>query len=402
MDLLKKVVFGSVEHRIYIDYVVDQFSSVKVDKMKPAIRHIMRLSVYQLLYMDNIPESAVCNEAVKLVKKRKMIRLTGFVNGVLREIIRKKTSIELPDKKADIAKYLSVKYSFDLALTKYLLKEMTPPKTLEKYLSKSNEEAPITIRANHHKVTTDELIEGLKKEGGVTYERGKWLEDALHISGFDRLTKLQCFLNGDFVVQDESSMLVGEIGYDESVKTVIDVCSAPGGKALHIADKIGSEGVVKAYDVSDYKLSLIKQNIDRLGYKNIEVNLGDGRVLNTSLISSADLLIADVPCSGLGIIRKKPDIKWHASEEKVNGLVGLQREIMANVKQYVKPGGVMIYSTCTITKAENEDNVRWFLETYKDYELEVIEGPPYVNDKLGMVTLLPITNGPDGFFLLLS
>lgn len=396
------MVFGSVEHRIYIDYVVDQFSSVKVDKMKPAIRHIMRLSVYQLLYMDNIPESAVCNEAVKLVKKRKMIRLTGFVNGVLREIIRKKTSIELPDKKADIAKYLSVKYSFDLALTKYLLKEMTPPKTLEKYLSKSNEEAPITIRANHHKVTTDELIEGLKKEGGVTYERGKWLEDALHISGFDRLTKLQCFLNGDFVVQDESSMLVGEIGYDESVKTVIDVCSAPGGKALHIADKIGSEGVVKAYDVSDYKLSLIKQNIDRLGYKNIEVNLGDGRVLNTSLISSADLLIADVPCSGLGIIRKKPDIKWHASEEKVNGLVGLQREIMANVKQYVKPGGVMIYSTCTITKAENEDNVRWFLETYKDYELEVIEGPPYVNDKLGMVTLLPITNGPDGFFLLLS
>lgn len=156
--------------------------------------------------------------------------MTGFVNGVLREIIRKKTSIELPDKKADIAKYLSVKYSFDLALTKYLLKEMTPKKTLEKkYLSKSNEEAPITIRANHHKVTTDELIEGLKKEG-VTYERGKWLEDALHISGFDRLTKLQCFLNGDFVVQDESSMLVGEIGYDESVKTVIDVCSAPGGR----------------------------------------------------------------------------------------------------------------------------------------------------------------------------
>lgn len=393
---IKKVVFGVIEQRIYLDYVINQFSKVKVKKMKPAIRHIMRLSVYQLLFMENIPESAVCNEAVKLVKKRNMYRLSGFVNGVLRSVIRSKSDIRLPDRHEDVLTYLSVKYSYDNDLIAYLLNDISE-ESVEQFLAVSNEEAPVTVRPNLQRCSTDELKNALEADG-VQITGGKWLESALHISGYDRITSLDSFEKGLFQVQDESSMLVGHVAYEEGMTSIIDVCSAPGGKALHVADLMGSVGVVKAYDVSDHKLNLIRENVNRLGYETVQVSLADGTVFDESLENSADLVIADVPCSGLGIIRKKPDIKWNAGVDKIENLVELQRDIVQNVKRYVRPGGVLVYSTCTITDAENTGNVEWFLSNNPDFQLVAIEGP-YADDESGMVKLMPITQGPDGFFI---
>ena len=390
---IKKVVFGTIENRIYIDWVIDRFSKVKVRKMKPAIRHTMRLSVYQLLFMPNVPQSAVCNEAVKLVKKRKMHRLTGFVNGVLRSVIREMDTINLPDKDREGLKYLSVKYSYEEEVIKLLLEDMSFEEA-ESFLEVSNSEAPLTGRLNPAKGSQSALEEALKKEN-VTISQGLWLTEAFHIQGVDRLADSQAFMRGLFQIQDESSMLVGYIGVASNPAVVLDMCSAPGGKATHIAGLL-PESKVHAYDVSVKKTDLIKENVSRLGLENVIVGEGDATQRNESLVNKADLVIADVPCSGLGILRKKPDIKWHTSEEKIQSLISLQRDIISNVKDYVKPGGVLIYSTCTVLSKENEDNVRWFLENNGDFELLPIEGP-YAAE--GMVKLKPMAEGPDGFFI---
>lgn len=393
---IKKVVFGTIENRLYLDYVINQYSQVKVHKMKPAIRHTMRLSTYQLLFMPNIPKSAVCNEAVKLVKKRKMMRLTGFVNGVLRSIIRGLDSLELPSKKEDFNQYLSVKYSFDLPVVALLVAELGP-EGAEDFMAVSIEEAPLTVRVNQTKGHVADMQKALEAEG-VTMAKAQWLEDAFYLTNMDRLDHSLAFKKGLFQVQDESSMLVGTIGAEGKPSTVLDLCSAPGGKTTHIADLVGSGCQVKAFDVSKKKIALIQENIERLGLSNVSVKVGDARVSNPELVDQGDLVIADVPCSGLGILRKKPDIKWHTTKKKIEDLVVLQREILDNAKSYVKPGGVLLYSTCTIMKAENAENVQWFLENNKDFERLPIEGP-YAEDKTGFVNLKPKSEGYDGFFI---
>lgn len=392
---IKKLVFGTIERQLYLDYVINQFSSVTVAKMKPAIRHTLRLSVYQLLYMENIPPSAVCNEAVKLIKKRKMFRLTGFVNGVLRTVIREKDRITLPDEQENPVTYLSVVYAFTEELVAMLMADMGYEAT-KAFLEASNEEAPLTIRVQKSNGSKEALLEALAKES-IDAKPGKWLEDALHIEGYDRVPEIKAFEQGLFQVQDESSMLVALSGVDVATKRVLDVCSAPGGKALHASDILGDEGQVKAYDLTPKKVALIEENLQRLGPKNLSVAVGDATKCNEALVGWADTVIADVPCSGLGIIRKKPDIKWHVSREKIQALTELQRQILSNVKAYVKPGGLLIYSTCTVTRQENDDNVRWFLSENEAFTLEAIEGP--YADKDGVVRLMPMKKGPDGFYI---
>lgn len=391
---IKKLVFGVIEQRIYLDYVINQSSKVKVKKMKPAIRHIMRLSVYQLLFMDQVPDSAVVNEAVKLVKKRKMHALTGFANGVLRAIIRTKDAIKMPDETKDPITFLSVTYSYPLDVVEYLLKTMTMDE-VKSFLAVSNEPAPMTIRHNPLRGTKEELIQSLK-EDDILVKEAKWLDEAMYIEGINRVNELKAFKEGLMTIQDESSMLVAHTAYEEGIKKVIDVCSAPGGKATHIATLMSGKGQVLAYDVSDYKTNLIKENVSRMKLNNVRMLVGDATESNSDLVESADVVIADVPCSGLGIIRKKPDIKWHLNLKKIADLVNIQQAILKNVKSYVKPGGVLVYSTCTITKEENENNVEWFLENNPDYVVEAIEGP-YAKD--GKVSLLPVSASHDGFFI---
>jgi len=392
---IKKVVFGTIEQQIRIDYAIDSFSKIKVNQMKPAIRLTLRLSVYQLLYMENVPDSAVCNEAVKLIKKRKMHRLTGFVNGVLRTIIREKDRIQWPEKD-DFLTYLSVEYSFKPEIIQLLLEDYDA-EVVENFLSVSNEQAPLTIRVQKTNVTKEVLMDALEKEN-VAVTQGRFIDEAMHIGQIDKINLLNSFSQGYFQVQDESSMMVADAGFEEGMTCIMDLCSAPGGKTMHLADKLEGKGQVFAFDISDKKLDMVRENYARLKLENIVDKINDATVLNHEFIGMGDLVVADLPCSGLGIIRKKPDIKWHITIERIESLKKLQQDMLEVAKNYVKPGGVLIYSTCTVTKAENQDNVAWFLEKNKEFELEPIR-KSYSDSKTGMVTMMPISNGPDGFFI---
>lgn len=376
---------GTIEKQLELDYIINQFSKTPVKKQKPFIRCLLRMSVYQLKYMDNVPASAVCNEAVKLAVRRSFAPLKGFVNGVLRNISRNLDNISYPDESKDVFKYLSVKYSFP----EWLLMKWADEydiETVKRILNGFENEKSTYIRCNTSKVTPDELKKELLSEKITVSEVTKDLGYAFKISDYDYLMDIRAFAEGWFQVQDISSMLAGEGGIIGENDYIIDVCAAPGGKSINAALK-AVNGYVEARDISDYKVSLIENNIERLGISNISCKVWDATVKDEEAINKADVVIADLPCSGLGIIGRKPDIKYNASEESLQSLAQLQRNILSVIWDYVKPGGYMIYSTCTINKNENQDNVEWFCN---NFPFEIVGEP---------VTILPDETHTDGFFI---
>lgn len=387
---LTRVSEGTLEHMIELDYIINQFSKVKVNKMKPVIRNIMRMSVYQLKYMDSVPASAACNEAVKLAKKRGFASLGGFVNGVLRNISRNLSEIVYPDETTEPVKAVSVRYS----APEWLVEQWNEAYGMEKtkqILEAFLQEAPVTIRTNLQKITPEELLKRLKEEGvkatPVTVEGYPALDYAFTIEDYDYLNALKSFQEGLFYVQDISSMMVAELAAPKKGDFVIDVCAAPGGKSLHIAEKLKGSGHVEARDLTEYKVGLIQENMLRHQAQNMTAVQMDATVLNPESIEKADIVIADLPCSGLGILRKKTDIKYKMTLEKEKELVALQRQMLDVVCQYVKPGGVLIYSTCTIHRGENEENVAWFVDNHPEFVVEKME------------QLFPGKAYGDGFFL---
>lgn len=381
---ITRVVEGTLEHMIEIDYIINQFSKVKVNKMKPVIRNIIRSAVYQLKYMDSVPNSAVCNEAVKLAVKKGFGTLKGFVNGVLRNIERNLEQIVYPDQ-SDLTEYLSVRYS----MPKWILEQWLTDydiNTVETMLKDFQSEKPTCIRCNLNRNTKDELMQNLKSEG-VTVQEHPMLPYALWISDYNYLGELQSFQNGDFQVQDSSSMLVTEWAKPKKGDYIIDVCAAPGGKALHMADKLAGTGHVEARDLTEYKIGLIQENIMRSGMHNIEAVRQDATEFTQESVDKADIVIADLPCSGLGVLGKKTDLKYKVTAAMQEELITLQRKILKNVQSYVKQGGTLLYSTCTIHKGENEENVKWFLEQYPAYELMLEK------------QMLPGIDPSDGFFI---
>lgn len=404
---ITRICEGTLERLITIDYIIDQYTRIKIKKMKPFIRNLLRLSVYQIKFMDQTPDFAVCNEAVNLAKKRGFRNLSGFVNGVLRGIIRDPKKIIFPDEKKSPVKFLSITYSMPEWLISNLLKQYDYP-TIKVMLESFLKEKKTTIRCNLNQISADKLKISLEK-AGLDVEMGRYLPYALHISKFDSLDKLEEFKKGYFQVQDESSMLVGQItDVEKKMKKsskilVIDVCAAPGGKSLHIAEKLKENGRVVARDISEQKVSLIQENMKRLHIDNIEVQIHDALQLDNKMIEKADIVIADLPCSGLGVIGKKPDIKYNMNQEIQQKLIVLQRNILEIVQKYVKPGGTLLYSTCTVNKEENIDNVTWFLERFK-YKLDSIES--YLPETLksestkeGYIQLIPGIHDTDGFFI---
>ena len=375
---------GTLEHLIELDYIIDSFSKTKVRKMKPMIRSILRMSVYQIKYMDSVPDSAVCNEAVKIAKRHGFGQLSGFVNGVLRNISRNISDVRYPDQK-DMVRFLEVKYSMPQWIVKQWINDYGMEKT-EQILKGFDRENPLSIRTNTLKCTPEELRDKLKTEG-VTVEPVKDLDYAFYISGFDYLNGLQSFEDGLFYVQDVSSMMAAELAAPKENDYVIDVCAAPGGKSTHLAEKLKGTGMVEARDLTDYKVDLIRDNIDRHELHNMKAVLMDATSYDEASVNKADVLICDLPCSGLGVLGRKTDIRYKISPEQEKELMELQRQILDTVHQYVKPGGTLVYSTCTIDKMENEDNVRWFADKYKDFVLKEER------------QLLPGQLGGDGFFL---
>ncbi len=406
---ITRVTEGTLEHLIEIDYILNQFSKVKVNKMKPVIRCILQSSVYQLKYMDSVPDSAVCNEAVKLATKKGFHTLKGYVNGVLRNIARNLSCITYPDK-TDLVQYLSIRYSMPAWILKQWLDaydEVTVEAMLEDFL----QEKPTTIRCNLNQCTVEELIASLEQEG-VAVRQHPYLSYALQISDYDYLVELQSYRKGMFYIQDISSMLVSEIADPNEGDTVIDVCAAPGGKALHMAEKLNGTGHVEARDLTDYKVHLIQENIERTGVTNMNAVRRNATESDENSFEKADIVIADLPCSGLGVLGKKTDLKYKMSEKTQSELVELQRRILSNVQNFVKPGGTLVYSTCTIHKGENVDNVEWFLKQFPDYVLASIEDklcealrdsdkekPDLQDKKQGYLQLLPGVHESDGFFI---
>ncbi len=398
---ITRVSEGTIENQIQIDYIINQFSKVKVKKMKPLIRNLLRMSVYQLKYMDSVPASAVCNEAVKLAGKRGFSTLKGFINGVLRNISRNIDEVKYPDREKEESLYLSVMYSMPQWIVDKWIKEYGV-ETTEIILNGFLESDVVTARCNTSKVTVDELIEQLKSEN-VKAKKIQYLDYAIKISDFDYIAAIDSFNKGLFQIQDVSSMLVVESAGIKKNDYIIDVCAAPGGKCLHAADKLENTGHVEARDLTDMKVQLIEENIERSGFSNIEAVVFDALELDEESVEKADVVIADLPCSGLGIIGKKTDIKYKMTEEKQAELAVLQREILSVVQNYVKPGGVLMYSTCTINKSENEDNVKWFVENYP-FELESLDGvlsESLCNEdtKRGYIQFLPGIHKTDGFFI---
>lgn len=379
---INRLSLGTIECRIEMDYILNQYSKTPVNKMKPLIRRIMRMAVYQIIYMENVPDSAACNEAVKLAAKRGFTGLKGFVNGVLRNISRNKDNITYPDKAKETKKYLSVKYSMPEWIIELWNTSMSYEE-IEDILAGMKKDKKTYIRCNTLKGSTD-YIKKILEEEGVTVTEVSGLSYAYEISGYDYLTALKSFNEGLYQIQDISSMMAGEYVKPSTDSLIVDVCAAPGGKSINAALKLaeaaydnkdipesgiskevlkGITGRVIARDVSDYKASLIDDNVARLGIPYIDVEVHNALEFDEELEGKADIVIADLPCSGLGIMGRKPDIRYNITKEKIDDIISLQRDILKVVSRYVKTGGTLVYSTCTINRAENEDNADWICNT---------------------------------------
>ena len=380
-----RVCEGTLENMILIEYIINQFSKVKVNKMKPVIRCILRSSVYEMKYMDSVPISATCNEAVKLAQKKGFHNLKGFVNGVLRNISRNLENISMPDKEKEPISWLSVTYSIPEWLVEKW-KNLYEVSQLEEIFQAFLEKSATSIRVNTEATTKEALIRELEAENITVIENAE-VPDALYIDGYDFLAGIPAFEEGKFYVQDVSSMLVSLWAEPKEGAQVLDVCAAPGGKSIHMAQLLHGTGMVEARDLTEYKVTLIEENIERCGLKNICARQADARVLEKDKVGTMDIVIADLPCSGLGVIGKKPDIKYKMTSEKCQELAVLQKEILHTVQHYVKAGGVLMYSTCTINPQENEDNVRVFLKEHPEFVLERQQ------------QILPKKGKNDGFFL---
>ncbi len=398
---ITRVVEGTLEHMIQLDYIIERFSKVKVKNMKPVIRTILRMSVYQLKYMDSVPDSAVCNEGVKLASQKGFYNLKGFVNGVLRSVARNLDKVAYPDKDTHPLAYLVVTYSMPEWILKDWL-ELYGVDTVESICREFQKEKMTSIRCNLEKATIQEITESLKAQD-ITVRTVPYLDYALEIGGYNYMKAIEAFKKGWFQVQDVSSMLAVEAAAPAWGDYCLDVCAAPGGKSLHLADKLKGSGHVEARDISEHKVHLMQESIERIGAINMTATVADATIFDPSCVEKADVLLADVPCSGLGVIGRKADIKYKMSPAKQEEIVKLQRKILDTVYPYVKKGGTLLYSTCTIGARENQYNVKWFLDHYP-FRLESID--PYLCPELrskttaaGYLQLLPGIHQSDGFFI---
>lgn len=393
-----RLVEGTLERLLEMDYIINRFSKTKVNKMKPFIRNLLRISVYQLKYMDGTPDSAVCNEGVKLAGKKGFHGLKGFVNGVLRNIAREKENIEYPKEELSA---LEIRYSVPKWLIEDLWNSYGKEQT-KKVLDSSFLEKGTIVRCNRKKQSPEELMEILEKEG-VKVTRHPYLSYGLILKDYDYLGKLKSFQEGRFSVQDISSMLVAEIGAQFKPEYVLDLCGAPGGKALHMAELTEKDTRIEVRDVSEGKVELIEENIRRSGYENVITKVMDATVADLESRDKADVVIADLPCSGLGVMGKKKDICYKTTREDVSYLAELQRKILKNAVEYVKPGGILLYSTCTIEKEENLDNFKWILDNFSyepvDFSSYLAEELQADTTKEGYLQLLPGVYDSDGFFI---
>ncbi|MCI9338427.1 MAG: 16S rRNA (cytosine(967)-C(5))-methyltransferase RsmB [Lachnospiraceae bacterium] len=358
---IKRLTEGTLERGLELDYYINAYSSLPVDRMRPLMRCLMRMSVYQLLYMDAVPDSAVCNEACKLAAKRGFGRLKGFVNGVLRTISRNKDRLSLPDEESNPILHDSVKYSMPQWLVELWQREYGREITRE-ILGGLLAIHPISLRFSPDVSGEErESLCGMMREMGMEVEESPYLPYVCLVRHAEGAEALPGFREGKCTVQDISSVLAVEAAGIRETDFVVDVCAAPGGKSI-LAGQMASKGSVLARDLSPEKIGRIRENADRMKAGNIEVRMFDGTQTDETLLGRADVVLLDVPCSGFGVMGKKRDIKYRIRPENLDSLQALQKRIVKASAGYVKPGGTLVYSTCTIHSGENQAMVRFLTE----------------------------------------
>lgn len=394
------LVYGVLERLITLDYIIRKLSSVPFRKIEISTLIILRMGIYQILYMDKVPDSAAVNECVNLAKKKKLFKSSGFINGLLRSFIRTENKMILPPK-SDKIKYLSVKYSCPEYLVKLWLDAYCEKLTVS-ILESLSGRPPLTIRVNTLLTDSDSLIQNLREEG-VEAEASAVCKDMLTIKNSGAVDKLKAYELGEFFVQDTASAICAQVTGAKSGDVVFDVCSAPGGKSFAMAINMENKGTIKAFDLYPHKIRLINSGAKRLAVSIIEASVRDA-AKDTTFADEADVVLCDVPCSGFGILRRKPEIRYR-KEQNFSDLPSVQLEILQNSSKLVKAGGTLLYSTCTLNPAENKDVVESFLNANPQFTEKKISLPDGVERQFdepdNMLTLFPRADSSDGFFIAL-
>lgn len=365
---IKTVVYGTTRYLYTIDQIIKPLSKIKLKKIHPSVLNIIRMSLYQLIYMDHIPSHAVVNEGVNLAKEKSNNGAVSFVNGLLRNFIRNQdTYLDFSNK--SYIERMALTYSFPIWLVKSI-RDSYKDYNIEDILDNFNKESIFGIRANT--LTNDkEILKNKLKTNGYKAEFMSYSKDGLIINNPNNIFKTSLFKDGDFYVQSESSQYVSELIMKYiNGNRILDLCASPGGKITHIYEKLNGQGEFLACDINSNKVSLIQENLKRLKHKNIKTCVNNGEVLNEKFVDYYDLVIVDAPCSGLGLLRKYPNIKQDKTENTIKSLREIQYNILKNASKYVIKGGIISYSTCTFTKDENEDIIKQLLDEESQFTLE--------------------------------
>lgn len=393
--LCSRIVYGVMQNRMLLDFYIGAYCTQKPDHLQPPLLEILRIGAYQIIYLDKIPDSAAVNTSVELAKLAKRWQASGLVNAVLRKLSQNKKALPPVPERDDVQR-LSIQYSHPKWFVKRLV-SLLGREEAERFLACDNQIAPITVQVNPLKTTLEALTEELQ-QAGISVQPHSWVPDCLELSGTGDLAALPSFREGKFLVQDSAARLVSLIAGIRPGQKVLDVCAAPGGKSLSAAFAMAGNGSIVACDLHENKLKRIQESADRLGVNIITTQAADGRVFRPEWEASFDTVLVDAPCSGLGIIRKKPDTRYKKADDLFT-LPVVQAAILDNAARYVRPGGTLVYSTCTILPEENEQVTEAFLAEHADFGLEPFELPLPVGKSDGSLTLWPQRHDTDGFYI---
>lgn len=393
-----ELVYGTLRRQRTLDALIDLLGKKKAAQQPPDLRIILHLGLYQLRYLNRIPDSAAVNTSVELAKENGIARLGGVVNGMLRGYIRKAElgdPLELPE---DPVSRLGISHSFPDWMVKVWLEQL-PPEEVDRLLNWFNQSPKLDLRVNFHKTTVEE-VEAAFKEKNIAVTRIPGVPQGLRLESAGAVTDLPGYKQGWWVIQDSSAQLVSHLLDPQPGETIIDACAAPGGKTTHIAELMGDKGKIIACDRAEKRLNKVRENAARLQLKSINIQVEDSRNA-AQFVNQADRVLLDAPCSGLGTLHKRPDIRWRKTFESVAELFSLQRELLEQVATWVKPKGVLVYATCTLNLSENEKIVESFLENNPDWSIQFPSDVMYKNLLMpkGWIKVYPHLHDMDGFFM---
>ena len=395
---ITELVYGTIKAKATIDWMIGHYINRPLDKIAPVILNILRMGMYQIFFLSKIPVSAACNQSVELTKKYGHTGTVKFVNAVLRNAGRSPEKIVYPDRQKHTAKFLALTYFHPEWLVKRWIKRLGV-EAAEELCRINNLTPPLCLRTNTLKNTREELLMILEKEG-VSAEPSKWTPEGIVCHSYPALSTLKSLRDGLFQVQDESSMLVAHVLDPKPGEFIIDTCAAPGGKSTHIAALMQNKGRLLSADIHDHKLTITRENAERLGITMIETKVLDATTIGNQYPSQADRVLVDAPCSGLGVLRRKADSRWRKEESMLRELPILQQEILRSAAECVKVGGILVYSTCTTEPEENQQVVEKFLQDRPNFALEKTSSfIPTPVDDAKMIQLWPHVDQVDGFFI---